>query len=136
MYPLEALSLRRKRRSLLSRARGDVLEIGAGTGVNLGYYDASTVASITMSDLSVGERLRERAASFAGGGGVTGSGRSDSRRPGSGETPVHLSEADAMNLPFPDDSFDTVVMTLVFCSVPDQAAGFTEIRRVLRPGGQ
>ncbi len=121
MYPLEALSLRRKRRILLARARGDVLEIGAGTGVNFGYYDTLAVASITMSDLSVGERLRERAASF---------GR------GSGATPVHLCEADAMNLPFADDAFDTVVITLVFCSVPEQAIGFSEVRRVLRPGGQ
>jgi phosphatidylethanolamine/phosphatidyl-N-methylethanolamine N-methyltransferase len=49
---------------------------------------------------------------------------------------VELREADVQALPFPDSSFDTVVATFVFCSVPDPVLGLREIRRVLRPGGQ
>lgn len=123
MYPLEAVSLNRKRRRLLARAAGDVLEIGAGTGVNLGYYDPASIRSLVLTDLSTGDRLRDRAAVFQ-------------RRAGLPASAVRTLEADAMRLPFADHSFDSVVMTLVFCSVPDQTTGLAEIRRVLRPGGQ
>lgn len=123
MYPLEAVSLNRKRRRLIPRAWGDVLEIGAGTGVNLRYYDPTSIRSLLLTDLSTGDRLRDRAAAFQ-------------RRAGLPGNAVTVRDADAMKLPVPDGAFDTVVMTLVFCSVPDQHAGFAEVKRVLRPGGQ
>jgi ubiquinone/menaquinone biosynthesis C-methylase UbiE len=53
-----------------------------------------------------------------------------------GSVDVRLLLADAQSLPFPDGSFDTVVTTFVFCSIPDPATGLAEARRVLRPGGQ
>jgi ubiquinone/menaquinone biosynthesis C-methylase UbiE len=115
MYPLERLSLARKRRTLIPRANGVVLEIGAGTGVNLHYYQWSLVDRLTLLDVSIAESLR------------------DSSSPD--RTPVELVEGRAEDLPFADDSFDSVVFTLVFCSVDDPERGLDEVRRVLRPGG-
>jgi len=123
MYPLEAVSLTSKRRELMREAAGDVLELGAGTGVNLAYYDQRRVGSLTLSDLSITERVAERAREFRYRAGFV-----------NGE--VRLVEADALDLPFADESFDTVVFTLVFCSVPDQAQALGEVHRVLRPGGR
>ena len=123
MYPLEAVSLTKKRRELMREVAGDVLELGAGTGVNLAYYDHRRVTSLTLSDLSVTERVSERAREFR-------------RRAGFTNGEVRLVEADALRLPFGDESFDTVVFTLVFCSVPDQEQALDEVRRVLRPGGR
>jgi SAM-dependent methyltransferase len=115
MYPLEAMALRRRRRTIIPRARGAVLEVGAGTGANLRYYRWERVSGLDLVDIAPGGALmRTRAIS-----GV----------------PVRTREADAQSLPFPDRSFDTVVSTLVFCSVPDQARGLSEVRRVLRDGG-
>jgi ubiquinone/menaquinone biosynthesis C-methylase UbiE len=93
-----------------------VLEVGVGTGINLPFYP--THMQITAIDLS--PRMLKRARTRANQLGVD----------------VDLREADAQALPFPDASFDTVVATCVFCSVPDPALGLTELRRVLKPGGQ
>ena len=93
-----------------------VLEIGVGTGANMPYYPPDV--EITAVDLS--PRMLAQAQATAARLGVA----------------VRLREADAQALPFPDASFDTVVTTCVFCSVPDPALGLAEVRRVLRPGGQ
>jgi len=123
MYPLEAVSLASRRRALIPRAAGDVLELGAGTGANLAHYQPQRVRSLTLTDLSLSPRLRERADSFR-------------ERTGLRNGQVRLDEADAEDLPYASESFDTVVFTLVFCSVPDQATSLGEVRRVLRPGGR
>lgn len=99
------------RRELVGAARGKVLEIGAGTGANLPHYPGETEVVLTEPDAHMAKRLRAKA------GGLT----------------AHEASADA--LPFPDGSFDTVVATLVFCSVPDVPAALREVRRVLAPGG-
>ncbi len=108
----------RKWRSLLwSRIRGHrVLEIGVGTGKNLPYYPAGI--EITAIDLPprMLEHARQRAAEV--------------------NASVQLMTADARALPFPDASFDAVVATFVFCSVPDPVLGLCEARRVLKPSGQ
>jgi phosphatidylethanolamine/phosphatidyl-N-methylethanolamine N-methyltransferase len=105
-------------RSLLwSRVRGEhVLEIGVGTGKNLPYYPAGI--DITAIDLSprMLEHARQRAAELG--------------------TNVKLMTADAQALPFPDASFNAVVATFVFCSVPDPVLGLREALRVLKPSGQ
>lgn len=105
------------RRALLQDARGRVLEVGAGTGLNLEHYPQNVAELVLTEPLQpMAERLRRR---------VQG-----------GTVPATVAEAPAEALPFPDTSFDTVVCTLVLCSVPDQASALREIRRVLRTDGR
>ena len=121
MAPLESLRLRRIRQTLLATARGTVLEVGAGTGVNIAFYDPTQIESLTMSDLDDRELvLTERVARL---------------QPELSDR-VSATRIDAQRLPFPDNSFDTVVATLVFCSVECQPCGFDEILRVLKPSGR
>jgi ubiquinone/menaquinone biosynthesis C-methylase UbiE len=105
-----------RRRRLLTGARGAVLEIGGGTGANLAHYrnvDRVTIAEPDPFMRSrIGPKLEEAS------------------------VPVEVSAAGAEALPYPDGSFDTVVSTLVLCTVLDQEAALDEIRRVLRPGGR
>jgi ubiquinone/menaquinone biosynthesis C-methylase UbiE len=101
---------------ILSQATGNVLEVGVGTGINLEYYPMT--CKVVGIDLSPGmlERARKRTQSL--------------------NFPVKLMEMDAQNLEFPDDTFDTVVATCVFCSVPDPIKGLTEIKRVCKSAGK
>ena len=104
------------RRAVLAHARGHVLEIGVGTGFNLPHYPAA-VEELVITDAAPGmlRRAKQRATAL-------------SHR-------VHALEASAERLPFDDASFDTVVSTLVLCSVDNQDASLAEIRRVLKPAG-
>lgn len=99
-----------------SRATGDTLEVGIGTGLNLPLYPAGV--RLTGLDLSAAmlRLARDRAARL---------GRA-----------VELIEGDAEGLPFDDTSFDTVVCTFSLCAIPDERRAITETKRVLRPGGQ
>ncbi len=119
MAPLERSSLRSLRSSIVGRARGTVLELGAGTGVNLQYYNPATVNYLHITDLSV---WRDRIIRKWKGGRSNG-------------IPIRIDSADAENLPFGDGEFDSVVFTLLFCSVKDPHRGLREIHRVLKPGG-
>lgn len=117
MRETEDAGLRERRRQLLSAARGRVLELGAGTGLNLDHYPPGvTELVLTEPSPHMAERLRRRAER---------SGRL-----------IEVIEAPAERLPLPDDSFDFVVTTLVLCTVDDVAATLREVERVLRPGGQ
>jgi ubiquinone/menaquinone biosynthesis C-methylase UbiE len=113
----EKAGLRDRRVQLLAAANGRVLEIAAGTGLNLPHYPSS-LEELVLSEPEepMAKRLARRLA--------------DSGRSGR----VVRAPADA--LPFADDYFDTVVSTLVLCTVPDQEKALAEIGRVLRPGGQ
>jgi ubiquinone/menaquinone biosynthesis C-methylase UbiE len=113
MAATEDAGLRDARRELLEGAHGRVLEVGAGTGANVGLYPAAvTELVLAEPEEPMARRLRPR----AGGAAVV--------------------VAPAEALPFEDASFDTVVTTLVLCTVRDPAAAMAEIRRVLRPGGR
>src|ERR1700754_269102 len=114
------------RRALLAEARGRVVEIGAGTGVNLDLYGAD-VEDLTLiePDPHMGAKLRERLARRV----------SDAAGP-TAPPPARLCAAPAESLPFDDDTFDTAVATLVLCTVPDPVAAIEELARVLKPDGQ
>jgi len=113
----ENAGLAEMRRNLITGASGDVLEIGGGTGANLGYYGAG-VASLTITEPEppMLKRLERKA-------------REQNSR-------ATVLRAPAEDLPFEDASFDTVVSTLVLCGVDDQPRAVRELRRVLRPGGR
>lgn len=99
-----------------SHAQGDVLEIAVGTGRNLVHYAADTnLIGIELSPemLSIAHRRLAEV-------GVN----------------ADLRQGDAQALDFPDESFDTVIITLALCTIPDDRAAVREVRRVLRPGGQ
>jgi SAM-dependent methyltransferase len=104
------------RRRLVERAAGEVLEIGAGTGRNLPLYRTAT----QVVALEPGPGMRARAIQAARAAQVA----------------VEVVDGRAEELPFPDASFDTVVASLVLCTVPDPAQALAEARRVLRPGGR
>ncbi|MEW6698590.1 MAG: class I SAM-dependent methyltransferase [Bacillota bacterium] len=104
------------RQKVLSYARGKVLEVGVGTGKNLPYYPAG--CEVTGIDFSPGMLAKAR------------------KKVRLARVPVTLLEMDVQDMGFPDNSFDTVVATCVFCSVPDPVQGLREVRRVCKPGGQ
>jgi len=94
-----------------------VLEVGVGTGKNIPYYGKDL--NITAIDFSNGmlDKAREKAKAHP-------------------EKKVNLLQMDVANLEFPNNHFDFVVSTFVFCTVPDPMAGFKEIKRVLKPDGK
>ncbi|MFT4048214.1 MAG: class I SAM-dependent methyltransferase [Solirubrobacterales bacterium] len=113
----EQAGLADRRRQLLGQASGQVLEIGAGTGLNLAYYpEGLTRLVLTEPSGPMAAQLREKLGELT--------------------IDAEVVEAPAESLPFEDSSFDTIVGTLVLCTVNDPEASLAEIRRLLVPGGQ
>lgn len=108
--------LGRLRHDLVSQLEGTVLEVGAGTGLNLAHYERAERVIALEPDSGMASRLRKRASESA--------------------MPVDVVTGTAESLPFEDASFDTAVVTFVLCSVEDPHAALAEVRRVLRPGGR
>ncbi len=108
------------RRALASELRGDVLELGTGTGATFRHldWDQGRITSYTATDLS--SRMLEQAR----------------RRPEIAGRPVEFREMEATTLPFPDASFDTVTTSLTLCTVPDPERTLREMSRVCRPDGR
>jgi ubiquinone/menaquinone biosynthesis C-methylase UbiE len=104
------------RRDLLANVRGRVLELGVRTGPNFRYYAPET--RVIATDVSRAHFRKAKQALRSAGKAPT------------------LGLADAQHLPFADGTFDSVVETLVFCSIPDPALALAEIARVLKPGGR
>jgi len=104
------------RQKALSQANGKVLEVGVGTGKNLSYYRKG--CEVTGIDFSPSMLDKAREKSHLA------------------KVPVTLMEMDAQHMTFSDDTFDTVVATCVFCSVPDPVQGLIEVRRVCKPNGK
>jgi ubiquinone/menaquinone biosynthesis C-methylase UbiE len=105
------------REMLWSKVEGsDILEIGVGTGKNFPHYLKD--AEITAIDFS--EKMLSRA-------------REKARKQG---VQVRLQQMDVQNLEFEDNTFDTVVASFVFCSVPDPIRGLMEVKRVCKPEGK
>lgn len=113
----EEAGLRERRRETLAAARGRTIDIGAGTGANLGLFpDGVSELVMAEPDPHMTKRLRHKLAELG--------------------SDVELVEAGAESLPFEDSNFDTAVFTLVLCTVPDPATALAEAARVLKPGGQ
>lgn len=109
--------LAERRAALLAGARGAVLEIGAGTGLNLPHYPPA-VTRLVLSDPDAG--MRARAA----------------RRARTLGRDVEVVDADATALPFLENTFEEAVTTLVLCHLRRRVTALHELRRVLRPGGR
>ena len=117
MARAERSFMRSVREEIVGGARGRVLEVGAGTGANFAYYnDHAEEIIATEPDPFMLERAKRRAEEVG--------------------RPMELRQASAEELPFEDGSFDTVVSTLVMCSVTDPARALSEVRRVLKPSGE
>ncbi|MGE0066525.1 MAG: class I SAM-dependent methyltransferase [Solirubrobacterales bacterium] len=112
----EKRGMAERRRRLLAGADGRVLEIGAGTGLNLAHYPAR-IEQLVLAEPATAMAAKIDVSRFAG------------------RAPVSVVNAAAENLPFEDNSFDTVVSTMVLCTVTDPQRALDEIVRVLRPEG-
>jgi ubiquinone/menaquinone biosynthesis C-methylase UbiE len=109
--------MRRVREEIVGGARGRVLEVGAGTGASFPFYnDHADEIIATEPDPFMLERARRRAEEV--------------------DRAIELRQAWAEELPFTDGSFDTVVSTVVMCSVAEPARALSEVRRVLKPSGE
>jgi len=114
--PMEAMALKKWRLEVMKGLEGKVLEVGVGTGKNIPYYpDDIDITAIDFSSKML-DKARSKAEKF--------------------KKNVGLSQMDAQNMDFMDNTFDMVFTTCVFCSVPDPIKGLKEIRRVCKPNGK
>lgn len=116
--PLEALAFRRLRQRVVADAKGRVLEIGAGTGNSFPFYAPDGVSALVVTEPN--PHMLRRAL----------------QRVNLIGPPFAFLQADAQALPFADNVFDTVVGSLVFCTIPDPRRALAEVRRVARPGAE
>lgn len=116
LAPAERSWLGSRREGLVSGARGTVLEIGGGTGANLEHYAKAERVVLAEPSSAMRAKLDAKVAAAS--------------------PPVTVVAAGADAVPYPDGYFDTVVSTLVLCTVPDVDAALGEIRRVLAPDGE
>jgi ubiquinone/menaquinone biosynthesis C-methylase UbiE len=115
--PMEKYLFSSLRKRTLALAKGEVLEVGIGTGKNIPFYPDSI--KVTGIDFSRGmlERAKRKIENLS-------------------LKNVTLQEMNVEKINFPDESFDTVVSTFVFCTVPDPIKGLHEVHRVLKQGGK
>lgn len=106
----------RMREKAINLARGEVLEVGVGTGLNLPLYPRDC----TLTGIDFSPKMLQKARARATKDNIQ----------------VKLLQMDIQQLDFPDHSFDTVIATCVFCSVPDPILGLKEVRRVCKKDGQ
>jgi ubiquinone/menaquinone biosynthesis C-methylase UbiE len=113
MDPLEKIFLNNLRKELLGKAHGKILEIGSGTGVNFELYNDHDVIAIEPDEKLRLESLKKV-----------------------GDKKIKVITGDAENLDFPDNKFDTVVVMLVLCTIPDYKKSLLEIKRVCKNRGK
>nr|WP_084374868.1 class I SAM-dependent methyltransferase [Neobacillus soli] len=116
MSPLEKRKFNRIRKELLSKATGNVLELGAGTGINFPFYEGvEKVIAIEPNQHMIERSLSKLKQSVV---------------------PIEMVQASAEELPFEADTFDTVVATLVFCTIPNPEKAILEMKRVCKSEGK
>src|SRR5699024_7506345 len=113
---MDKMSRDKSRQQLLSDLHGAILEVGIGTGANLPYYPNH----VPLTAIASSEGL------------LTHARKQMEHTP----VPLTLHEMDAQEMSFEDNTFDFVVATCVYCSVPDPVQGMKEMRRVCKPGGK
>lgn len=116
MRPLEQGKLRAVRRELIGRATGNVLELASGTGVNFPLYQAVERVTAIEPNQDMIDRSMMKIQQSA--------------------VPIEIVKANAEQLPFEDNSFDTVVATLALCTIPNTEKVLSEIKRVCKPEGK
>lgn len=116
MVPQDRFGLRHQRARLCESASGRVLEIAIGTGLNIPHYKKATVVVGVDNNRSMLRRAI--------------------RRTWESRIPIDLVAADARRLPFPNDSFDTIVIGLSLCTIPDPSGTLEELHRVARDGAR
>jgi len=116
MKPLEKRALSKRRSELIPQARGNVLEIGAGTGVNFDYYIHENLSKLTVVELKLNSLI--------------------TNKPLNSHINIDYVVGSVEKLPFPDEIFDSVVSTLIYCSVDNPEKALSEVYRVLKPGGK
>lgn len=107
----------RQRERVIPAARGRVVEIGLGSGLNLRFYDPAKVDTVIGVD-PAGEMLTKAV-----------------RRTAGLAFPVEMAAVEGESLPFEAESADTVVVTYSLCTIPSPEQALAEMRRVLKPGG-
>lgn len=116
IFPFELLLIRRWRRRFWAGLPGlRVLEVGAGTGLNVPFYGKTRQVTALDVGISGLRRAKRRADKLA--------------------VQVDFVQGNAEAIPFPGESFDAVAATFLFCSIGNPRRGLAEMRRVLRPGG-
>ena len=105
------------RQRVCGQLSGEVMELGFGSGLNVPHYPPAVTRVTAVEPSDVAWTLSEK-------------------RRATAPVPVLRSGLDGQRLPFADDSFDSVLSTWTMCTIPAVAAALSEVRRVLRPGGQ
>ncbi|MFZ3580140.1 class I SAM-dependent methyltransferase [Virgibacillus sp. DJP39] len=116
MRPLEQTKFKKIRTTLLDEAVGRILEVGSGTGVNFPYYRNATHVDAIEPNPTMRQQSYKNVRNS--------------------HVPIQTYSVKAEKLPFADNSFDSVVATLVFCTIPDPLQALEEIQRVGKPGAK
>jgi len=116
LAPTERAGVREQRRRMMEGVTGSVLEIAAGTGLNVPLYpDTADEVHAVEPDRHMLAKLLGRASTSA--------------------VPLHVYRADACHLPFADGVFDAAIIAFALCTIPDPSRALDEVHRVVRPGG-
>ena len=110
----------KQRAKVVPKAEGVVLELGCGSGTNFAMYDAGKVEKLYALEPAPGMIVKAKRTA-----GELGIGKS-----------IEFLETGAENIPLPDHSVDTAMITFVLCTIPDWKSALAETRRVLKPGGK
>ena len=116
IFPFEKVLLHKRRKELITNVKGKVLEIGSGGGVNFNYYSSKNIELLNVLDLKFNKFIMNHKLNK--------------------EMNINYITANAEKLPFDDKSFDTVVATLVLCSIDNPNNALEEIHRVLKDDGK